>query len=312
MSYSIEYNRQFIRTEKGYIPLVLMGDNNVYDGSGARARRSRSWCVLSNSLFIVSKEELLDFMKSIENPYNQHWKRGGKWISNSGLFTWVRSGCASACSLDALRIFNPCLYITASLILYDKEFHRKEELKENLKSSEDLENWSEKAKAFIEGIDKSGSWSWYYHIDLSSEEIVHPPVGEGLFALRMSPNLYYIKPGKYSDNKGASLLMSADDWRKHFDKDNELYHYGKNVPCFIPVRDQKAFRGGTGYILHVANDGGNYAGLYIKAPVKRKCKLSQMKGEARRYASLNSAKATRDNLESRYSVFAGRLNIEKV
>ena len=48
MSYTIEYNRQFIKSKNGYIPCWLHGDNNVTEGWGKNERRCRNWGVFMN------------------------------------------------------------------------------------------------------------------------------------------------------------------------------------------------------------------------------------------------------------------------
>ena len=66
MSYSIEYNRQFIKTENGYTPCWLVGDNNVTEGFGRNERRVRNWSVFMN-LLDVSEDELVEKAKELFN-----------------------------------------------------------------------------------------------------------------------------------------------------------------------------------------------------------------------------------------------------
>lgn len=67
MSYTILYRSMFVRLKDGkYIPMVEMGDNNVYEKSGPNARRSRSWhqwVIGKNRTFAHRKEEI---MKEVE------------------------------------------------------------------------------------------------------------------------------------------------------------------------------------------------------------------------------------------------------
>ena len=43
MSYEIIYGRQFVRTTRGIIPLMLIGPSNMTEGSGRHIRRIRGW-----------------------------------------------------------------------------------------------------------------------------------------------------------------------------------------------------------------------------------------------------------------------------
>ena len=67
MSYTIEYNRQFIKTKNGYIPCWLHGDNNVTTGYGKNERRVRSWSVFMNWLD-VTEDYMLEHIKE-NNSY---------------------------------------------------------------------------------------------------------------------------------------------------------------------------------------------------------------------------------------------------
>ena len=81
MSYSIEYNRQFIKTENGYTPCWLVGDNNVTEGFGRNERRVRNWSVFMN-LLDVTEDELVEkakellaesFGKQADGTFNQEY-----------------------------------------------------------------------------------------------------------------------------------------------------------------------------------------------------------------------------------------------
>ena len=62
MSYEIVYSRNFIKTNRGILPLVLTGSNNDYTWTGRRWRRSRSWaCFYGNKHMEASADDLLLF-----------------------------------------------------------------------------------------------------------------------------------------------------------------------------------------------------------------------------------------------------------
>ena len=71
MSYTIEYNRQFIKTKNGYIPCWLAGDNNVTTGYGKNERRVREWSVFMNWLD-VTEDYMLEHIKDLYNSYDHH------------------------------------------------------------------------------------------------------------------------------------------------------------------------------------------------------------------------------------------------
>ena len=121
MSYSIEYNRQFIKTENGYTPCWLVGDNNVTEGFGRNERRVRNWSVFMN-LLDVTEDELVEKAKELFNSYDQHWKRGSTWVSNKGLISWVKSGCKKAATVEDILSVNPYMSrIHCYLVYYDEK-----------------------------------------------------------------------------------------------------------------------------------------------------------------------------------------------
>ena len=72
MSYSILYRSMFVKLSDGrFIPMMEMGDNNVWDCSyGGRARRSRSWSNINlnrGQKFFTHKE----IVKALDTWYNE-------------------------------------------------------------------------------------------------------------------------------------------------------------------------------------------------------------------------------------------------
>lgn len=115
MSYTIEYDRIFLRSTAGYTPLWLAGDSNCYEGSGKSQRRVRSWSIFQH-LLGVSEEELLASIKPmLGGSFQEHWMRNSKWINDDGLVSWVKSGCRNAVTIEQLleanrmRAFRCCL-----------------------------------------------------------------------------------------------------------------------------------------------------------------------------------------------------------
>ena len=76
MSYSILYRSMFVKMSNGkYIPMMEMGDNNVWDCSYGRgcAKRSRSWCninIVSGKIF-YSHEDLIKGLNDWKNECEQ-------------------------------------------------------------------------------------------------------------------------------------------------------------------------------------------------------------------------------------------------
>ena len=79
MSYSILYRSMFVKLSDGrFIPMMEMGDNNVYDASWrGRARRSRSWSNmnLNKGQKFFTKEEIVKYLNEWNDECEQQRER---------------------------------------------------------------------------------------------------------------------------------------------------------------------------------------------------------------------------------------------
>ena len=95
MSYSILYRSMFVKLSDGrYIPMMEMGDSNVYDASyRGKARRSRSWSNinLNRGQKFFTKDEI---EKSLECWYNESEQKRDR-DRNSDL-DWERESAENA------------------------------------------------------------------------------------------------------------------------------------------------------------------------------------------------------------------------
>lgn len=85
MSYSILYNSVFLKSERGITPVVLKGDNNVYDtdGHGRAVRRARDWACFDNRL-ADTEENLLAKVAQFDDD-DEIWWYHGRFVNGSGL-----------------------------------------------------------------------------------------------------------------------------------------------------------------------------------------------------------------------------------
>lgn len=112
MSYSIVYERQFVRLRDGrIIPLVLMGDNNVteprWNGSRSYERCARDWEVMfggKNGKYAYTPDEIRDIVNIfVPSAYNQHFKFHSKWVDDDGFVKFFKNGIKNAKTLEELR-----------------------------------------------------------------------------------------------------------------------------------------------------------------------------------------------------------------
>lgn len=134
MSYTILYNKQFVKVgDNLFIPIIEVGDNNVYEAAGNGRKRARSWSNdrwITNGKTICTREEIEsrvneirdDAVKRCENyvkEYDESWayddKRFGyhTGIAIYGKHTskttfgnfkgFYMSGCDEALSVEELQ-----------------------------------------------------------------------------------------------------------------------------------------------------------------------------------------------------------------
>ena len=148
MSYTIEYDRQFIRSELGITPVWLSGDNNVTTGYGRRERRVRNWHVFM-SLLACTKEELLAAVEPMKGGYQEHWKKGGRWVDDAGLTRWVENGCKAAASIEGIISQNCLSWIRCSLLDYSDGGYGKTTHEEKITTTEAFDAWIQEIKPLI-------------------------------------------------------------------------------------------------------------------------------------------------------------------
>lgn len=157
MSYDICYDRCFIRSGMGITPMWLVGSNNctesVYGLDGKwHERRERHWSPLCN-LAGVSEAELMKKAQSyVPSHYNQHFKRGGKWVDDAGWIRFVENGIKKAVTIEQIvsHKHNNGIVCEVTVWLYDeaKGYHDKNwyELQTTVHSTEEFDAWLSKAK----------------------------------------------------------------------------------------------------------------------------------------------------------------------
>lgn len=110
MSYSILYRSMFVKMSDGkYIPLVEMGDNNVYDVTWrGRGRRSREWqqWVIDRKRLTYTRDEIMDSVEDMINKYKEQYANKPKpdYEHSEGIWTEhdveKRFGYFSALAID--------------------------------------------------------------------------------------------------------------------------------------------------------------------------------------------------------------------
>lgn len=90
MSYSILYKSMFIKTKRGFIPMLQSGDNNVFEAYSRK--RVRSWCNLSfkDRNIFLTRDEILAHIEEWNKSYKEKLARDlasdDEWRKSGGSF----------------------------------------------------------------------------------------------------------------------------------------------------------------------------------------------------------------------------------
>ena len=198
MSYEILYGRQFIDLGNGrYIPMILSGSNNgtmFHDGREIRERYW--WPFTSDDLLAAPAEIMIEWAEEqASKGQDMEWfRRGSKWMHYSDIPNWIKSGIASARTLDEITTMVPYQSLRCSISIYDesksygeKGYHRDENLR-YIRHTEELIAWLKEYEEMKEN--KKENERYYPKMSFSGIE----PLGLGVKRASDQPVICKIGP----------------------------------------------------------------------------------------------------------------------
>lgn len=232
MSYTIEYNKQFLRSKRGITPVWLSGSNNLWEPRAyGRERRCRDWNCFMN-LLGASESEIMESVQSMcGGPYQEHWQSGGKWVDDAGIIRWAKNGIRSACTVEELMSQNWWSSIPAHLHVWTRDLKDSIELYSRIDSTAALDAFIDKARERI--TSKAPGESIYPHI-VFPEEQFHKPYTVERAAPRPGDTALQITDG---DHIGAYIhkITGSGYWYTPRPEEARLY-------CGVKAATQAAER----------------------------------------------------------------------
>lgn len=229
MSYAILYNWQFLRSENGLTPVVLMGDNNLVEniwmGNHWGERCVRDWSCLFN-LIGVQDEEFMNAIQSVTGKtYQEHWKRSGKWVDDKGLVNWAKNACKNAATVEEVKAENWDVSISAHLSVWE-EYKNTKMLEENIADTAAFDQWLHNAKTLM-AEQKAAGKTVYPIIAFGREDITRHRA-----CAKHIPKTVVIK-GEYGylteyEESGYHDAIESSSWRP-FIKDALVFEYNEAV-----------------------------------------------------------------------------------
>lgn len=158
MSYEIMYDRRFIRTSRGIIPMILSGSNNcteqIWSPNGRTyERRERHWWAwIPRSLSVMdhpADNYLTTIHKCCEgiDPGRELFMWNGNWLTYKQWPRWFKNGCQSAATIEEYLANNRSQSFCGYISVYTgaDKLRREQELMEYIHTTAELESWLDRA-----------------------------------------------------------------------------------------------------------------------------------------------------------------------
>lgn len=281
MGYEIIYQRAFLRTNTGIIPMVLAGSNNCYDfywdrAGRQRQKRARSWCSIYSRLTNLPENEFRQWLHdNASDAERELFMYRSKWICGNQEYAWFDAGIKNARTLEEYALWNPGLSIYCYLYVSRRDPGDTEKRKYSnemgtyCKTTEELEQWlslAEIRKTVLQTEEPDARCS--QHIMFTAEdELRIVPKMEGPVVVMYYKGSYVAQyeTGKFlsftSEPEKAAVFQNADEAAR-------LIGIGtlKNAghPKFLRVDTVKNAAQRKQFLLYIS--GGTMAGRY---PTKR-------------------------------------------
>lgn len=298
MSYTIVYGRQFIRTTRGILPLVLCGSNNCTQLSvSGREVRERGWNIFYNSDMVELPDE--DFMKYVRNLHDESdrecFKFNGKWIDGKDAIRFFENGVKAALPIEDVVERIPHQRLICYLSIWDNGAsirHRTELKQYGIRTTPELELWIDEAKARKRELT---DYSVYICIEYDGQE----PLRLGVGADPEGQVIAKSRRGYICDfEKEKSISMSNDILEAIIFK--SAGEAREKLGNFTNIRLIKASnQRPRAFAIRVV--GGTQSGYYVKQKTKTHLRLSMNHESARHFGSKSEAERyIKTMLEGRY------------
>lgn len=294
MSYTIIYDRQFLRVPQGIVPLVLSGSNNCFETTlRGRERRERNWNLFFNTPVFTEADLMERTEACCDKSYQQHFMRNGRWVDDAGFRRFMRQGIQTAKSLEEILSMSPAQSFLCSLHIWPKDIDSDPsiELRQFIFTTEELVKWISAAR---ERTAKCGKMeSAYYHMAFAERE-----------PLRLSRELVHDDP--VIARVGNRYFVSADDKTIVCSRDPDCARIFSSMtdaqaelpPYFLAkARLVKAATLRGRFCLRI--DNGVHAGEYVLKLTRSRLHMTSSAATARRFPTAKAAAQYAERLTPR-------------
>lgn len=299
MGYFISYDRKFIRTHRGIVPMVLGGSNNVYNvvfDSRNRRRevRQRTWFLMRDDLLELPEDKFMERVNELYVPEDKElWKSNGAWLDGTQARRWFARGVKDAAWLEDILAVNPRVGFTARLrsrgLLLHKYIH----------TSDELEDWIDEARAEASKYPQGECW-YDMGFDVDHPLKAAKPVPRtGSVVLRNGRKMYV---SSYDKAMNCVYCTADPSKAKQFGSVMEACkELGDNIGrlqlSFVPVTPK--LLAPRQFALVITE--GTYKGQYVLKTTARKIIITWNASAAQRFLTESEAKRKAAACAGRFS-----------
>lgn len=194
MSHTIIYAKNFLRTSRGIIPMVLIGNSNCTEFHNGREVQARSWCPLEDQMIEMTEAELIPLVYT-EYTSSQIFVFHGKWIGADEYPQWMLNGIKAAGTLEQYQLTNDHLSISCAVTIWEQNSFRRECIA-SCHTTHEIEEWLDLARDFVSHLGSDEHADIEMDFGLRSE--LHPAAIADCPVIMKRRNGYIsgYKPGK--------------------------------------------------------------------------------------------------------------------
>lgn len=308
MSYEILYDRKFIRTTRGIIPMILSGSNNctefTYSGSGrSYERRERHWwAYIPRGMEIADHPEnayLIEMSRltSSEGEPHEMFMSHGKWLMSNQWRKWFQNGCKSALSIEEYLKQNRHQSFYCEIRAYKTGSAYSESVDgAYVRSTAELEVWLDNANRKVMELNEqfsSDGGSAYICLSFSINEPLNAVRLATEGAVVAKNNACFVK--EYITDKSLTFTVDPAEaavFDSVEDAKAKLGYHWKNIR-FVKAENQLKERN---FVLKFMN--GNLQGRYLQRKTNGRLYSTSYQEDAKRFETeqeaVRYAKATRN------------------
>ena len=307
MSYEIVYDRSFVRTARGIIPMILHGSNNVTEMIRGKEVLQRYWSCYNDTLVEFPENELHQslvelFGDTLNDAGSELFKWHSKWLHGNQLENWFQAGVRNAATIEEIRAENYGASIGLQVMgIKPHEFDSILRSFRLMRTTEELEKALDESRELVDEEKKEGRDA-YLHLFFIGREPLRKPKRTKI----NEPCLIKCKYGYFGEADGKyGVTYYADPQKARvFANEEEAidvigkWLYQRRVPYRV-VKASSIFKEKP-FVLFL--ESGPYGGYFIQRRTSRRIYFTKDAKQAWRFDSSNRANQAVEKIRHSFNV----------